>query len=186
MVFMVDDPSRIATLITLKAADPAVAGKRVQKSEQRLLVESIDRFRRSRCVFEDFTSRTLAAIPSEFGRLYYVSSLKDSLTGRYQHDGLMDMYSETSVQEALGQCHEELFSRILETPLSEQERDLRKCLDMTGDRFWSFVDTWQSDKSFQAMCPEGLPGYLKDLFCSNVGALLAIFSSRRVTADQAS
>ena len=149
-------------------------------------MESFERFHRSRCVFEDFTSRTLAAIPSDFGRLYYVSSLKDSLTGRYQHDGLMDMYSENSVQEALGQCHEELFSRILETPLSEQERDLRKCLDATGDRFWTFVESWQNDKSFQAMCPEGLPSYLNDLFCSNVAALLAIFSSRRVTAGPAS
>jgi hypothetical protein len=37
IVFMVDDPSRIATLITLKAADAVVAGKRVQKSEQRIL-----------------------------------------------------------------------------------------------------------------------------------------------------
>jgi hypothetical protein len=137
-------------------------------------------------VFEDFTSRTLAVIPSDFGRLYYVSSLRDSLTGRYQHDGLMDVYSDNSVQEALGQCHEELFSRILETPLAEQERDLRKCLGAAGSKFWTFVDSWQNDKSFQTMCPEGLPGYLKDLFCSNLAALLAIFSSQRVTADPAS
>jgi hypothetical protein len=34
---MVDDPSRIATLITLKAANAVVAGERVQKSEQRIL-----------------------------------------------------------------------------------------------------------------------------------------------------
>jgi hypothetical protein len=148
-------------------------------------VDSFERFHRSRCVFEDFTSRTLAAIPSDFGRLYYVSSLRDSLTGRYQHDGLMDVYSDNSVQEALGQCHEELFSRILETPLAEQERDLRKCLGATGSKFWTFVDSWQNDKSFQTMCPEGLPSYLKDLFCSNLAALLAIFSSQRVTADPA-
>ena len=149
-------------------------------------MESFERFHRSRCVFEDFTSRTLAVIPSDFGRLYYVSSLRDSLTGRYQHDGLMDVYSDNSVQEALGQCHEELFSRILETPLAEQERDLRKCLGAAGSKFWTFVDSWQNDKSFQTMCPEGLPGYLKDLFCSNLAALLAIFSSQRVTADPAS
>ncbi len=149
-------------------------------------MESFDGYHRSRCVFEDFTSRTLAVIPSDFGRLCYVSSLKDSLTGRYQHDGLMDVYSEDSVQEALGQCHEELFSRILETPLPEQERDLRKCFDMNSDRLSSFVDGWLKDKSFQVMCPEGLPTYLKDLFCSNLAALLAICSSQRVTVDPAS
>ncbi len=149
-------------------------------------MESLDRFQQTRCLVEDFTSRTLAVIPSDFGRLYYVSSLKDAATGRYRHDGLVQVYSEYSVQEALEQCHEELFSRILETPLLEQERDLRKCLDRAGDAFWTVVDTWRKDKSFQIMCPEGLPGYLSDLFCSNLGALLAIFSSQRVTLDQAS
>jgi hypothetical protein len=149
-------------------------------------VESFERFQQSRCVIEDFTSRTLAVIPSVFGRLYYVSSLKDSANGQYQHDGLVELYSEDSVQEALEQCHEELFSRILETPLPEQERDLRECLGEAGDRYWAVVDTWRKDRSFQTMCPEGLPGYLKDLFCSNFGVLLAIFSSQRVTLGPAS
>jgi hypothetical protein len=149
-------------------------------------VESIERFQQSRCVIEDFTSRTLAVIPSVFGRLYYISSLKDSASGRYQHDGLVEVFSDDSVQVALGQCHEELFSRILETPLNEQERDLRKCLDTAGDTFWTIVESWREDRSFQTMCPDGLPGYLKDLFCSNFGALLAIFSSQRVTLDPAS
>src|ERR1035437_10020065 len=97
-------------------------------------MEPLERFHQSRSVIEDFTSRTLAAIPSDFGRLYYVSSLKDQRTGRYQHDGLMNLYSEPSVQVALTHCHEELFSRILETPLSNQERDLRNCLDTAGDK----------------------------------------------------
>jgi hypothetical protein len=149
-------------------------------------VKSFESFQQSRCVIEDFTSRTLAVIPSDFGRLYYVSSLKDSTTGRYQHDGLVEVYSENSVQEALEHCHEELFSRILETPLNEQARDLRKCLDSAGDMFWTVVETWREDRSFRTMCPEGLPSYLEELFCSNLSALLAIFSAERVTLDQAS
>jgi len=149
-------------------------------------VGTFERFRQSRCVIEDFTSRTLAVIPSDFGRLYYVSSLKDEATGRYQHDGLVEVYSENSVQEALEHCHEELFSRILETPLNDQERDLRKCLDSAGDRFWTVVESWREERSFRSMCPESLPNYLKELFCSNLGALLAIFSAERVTLDPAS
>src|ERR1700676_1809660 len=80
-------------------------------------VESLERFRQSRTVIEDFTSRTLAAIRSDFGRLYYISSLKDPGTGSYEHDGLKQLYSEGSVQSALAHCHAELFARILETPL---------------------------------------------------------------------
>jgi hypothetical protein len=142
-------------------------------------VESVERFQQSRTVVEDFSSRTLAAISSVFGRLYYVSSLKDSDSGRYEHEGLTSLYPENAVQAALSHCHEELFSRILETSLREQERDLRACLGSAGDKFWDVVESWSQNRSFRSMCPEGLPDYLNDLFCSNMGALLAIFSSKK-------
>ncbi len=142
-------------------------------------MESLDCFHQSRVVIEDFSSQTLAAISSCFGRLYYVSSLKDSDSGRYEHDGLGSLYPDGAVQAALSHCHEELFSRILETPLEEQERDLLACLGSAGEQYWAVVDSWRETKSFQQMCPEGLPDYLLDLFCSNMSALLAIFSSRK-------
>jgi hypothetical protein len=142
-------------------------------------VESLERFQQSRAVIEDFSSRTLAAISSDFGRLYYVSSLKDSDSGRYEHDGLMSLYPENAVQVALSHCHEELFSRILETPLREQERDLRACLGSAGDKYWDVVESWRESCYFREMCPAGLPEYLHDLFCSNMGALLAMFSSNK-------
>jgi hypothetical protein len=130
-------------------------------------------------VIEDFSSQTLAAISSDFGRLYYISSLKDSPSGRYQHEGLMSLYPESAVQAALSHCHEELFARILETPLSEQERDLRACLDSAGDQYWEVIESWRKNRDFEEMCPVGLPHYLHDLFCSNLGALLSVFTADR-------
>jgi hypothetical protein len=144
-------------------------------------VESLERFQQSRAVIEDFSSQSLAAISTDFGRLYYVSSLKDSDSGRYEHDGLKSLYSENAVQAGLSHCHEELFSRILETPLKEQEGDLRACLASAGDKYWDVVESWRESRYFQEMCPEGLPDYMQDLFCSNMGALLAIFSSKKAS-----
>jgi hypothetical protein len=141
-------------------------------------VEPIERFQQSRAVIEDFSSHTLAAIASDYGRLYYVSSLKDAASGQYEHDGLKTLYSENAVQAALSHCHEELFARIVETPLRDQERDLQACLRAAGDQCWDVIEAWQKDRDFQNMCPEGVPGYLHDLFCSNLIALLAIFSTR--------
>ena len=142
-------------------------------------MESLERFQQSRAVIEDFSSQTLAAISSDFGRLYYVSSLKDPDSGRYEHDGLMSLYPENAVQAGVSHCHEELFSRILETPLNDQARDLRECLGSAGDKYWDVVENWRETRYFREMCPEGLPDYLQDLFCSNMGALLAIFSSKK-------
>jgi hypothetical protein len=142
-------------------------------------VDSFDHFQQNRSVVEDFTSRTLAVIASDFARLYYVNSLKDQDTGEYKHDGLSNLYSESSVQAALEQCHGELFSRILETPLQDQAADLRKCLETAGDDFWAIVENWRETRDYRSMCPRGLPEYLNELFCSNMGVVLEIFSSTR-------
>jgi hypothetical protein len=145
-------------------------------------VDSLESFQQSRTVIEDFTSRTLAVIPSEFARLCYVCSLKNPVTGRYEHDGLKEIYPENAVQAALAHCHVELFSRILETPLRDQERDVRKSLDTAGDELWNIIEAWRASRPFCAMCPEGLPNYLNDLFTSNMDALLAIIMASRAAS----
>jgi len=142
-------------------------------------MEFLDRFQQSRAVVEDFSSRTLAAIATDFGRLHYVSSLKDAASGRYEHDGLTSLYPEEAVQVALSHCHEELFARILETPLQKQEGDLRACLGVAGDQFWDVVENWRMNRSYGEMCPEGIPGYLYDLFSSNLNALLSVVYSSK-------
>ena len=141
---------------------------------------SLESFQQSKAVIEDFTSRTLAVIPSDFARLYYVCKLKDPVTGRYEHDGLKEIYPENSVQAALAHCHAELFSRILETPLREQERDVRKSLETAGDELWSIVEAWKASRPYCSLCPDGMPAYLGDLFTSNMDALLAIIAARRI------
>ncbi|MBZ5661830.1 MAG: hypothetical protein LAO08_15615 [Acidobacteriia bacterium] len=143
-------------------------------------MESLENFQKSKAVIVDFTSRTLAVIPSVFGRLYYVCTLKNPVTGKYEHDGLKEIYPENSVQEALAHCHAELFSRILETPLREQERDVRNSLETAGDELWSIVEAWRASRPYCAMCPEGMPTYLSELFSSNMDALLAIITAKRL------
>jgi hypothetical protein len=140
-------------------------------------MESLEHFQQSRAVIEDLTSRTLAAIHTDFGRLHYLSSLKDPATGHYEHDGLKRIYPEGSVQSAILHCHEELFSRILETPLEDQQRDFRTCLQNTGNEFKTIIETWQQINFFRTLCPEGMPEYLNDLFCSNMTAIISTSTS---------
>jgi len=70
----------------------------------------------------------------------------------------------------LKQCHEEVFRRVLETPLSIQESDLRKVFGKngrpdSGDRF-----SLAAAGSYRVLMPEESPDYLKELFCSNLRA----------------
>jgi hypothetical protein len=95
-------------------------------------VETLERFRQNQRVIEDFTVHTLSAIPSGMGRLLHVATLRDLSSGRYCHEGLLGIYSEPAVHQALSFCHEELFAKVLETPLAQQIGDLRGALEGTG------------------------------------------------------
>lgn len=148
-------------------------------------MKSLDEFRSSRRVIEDFTSCTLAAISGDFAKLCYVGTLREPATGRYRHDGLIELYSDDAVQRGLSHCHAELFARILETPLSEQESDLRDCLGFAGEAFWQMVGTWRASGPLPAICPDGMPGYLSDLFRSNLQLLMQVYSAERAIAAPA-
>jgi len=131
----------------------------------------------NRHIVHDFTLTTLTAIPNEFGRLTYISSLRDLSTGRYEHSGLAALYPEEAIQQALKSCHEEVFQRILETPLSMQETDLRDCLVGMEGTLRSTVSHWRQMEAYRVLIPEDSPDYLKELFCSNLRALLEILQT---------
>lgn len=66
---------------------------------------------------EDVLATTLAALPGAWGKLQYVSSLRQE-DGRYDHWGLARLHGEAAVQCALRETHRDVFLEILRTPLA--------------------------------------------------------------------
>jgi hypothetical protein len=137
-------------------------------------MKSLTQLQQNRRIVQDFTLTTLAVIPGHFARLTYVASLRDLSSGRYEHAGLAALYPDEPLQQALQLCHEQIFERVLESPLSSQEEDLRTCLAGMPGGFGPAVTHWSSMESYRVLMPEHSPCYLKDLFCSNLRALLEI------------
>lgn len=137
-------------------------------------LEQLDRDRR---LIEDFSSRTLDGIPGDVSRLLHIATLRDLATGCYRHDGLATIYSEAAVDQALRLCHEELFERILETSLEDQEVEIRKCLAGFNGGAGEIAARWQEHEFYKFLIPSGVPLYLRTLFCSNLGALLQIIAA---------
>jgi hypothetical protein len=135
---------------------------------------TLTQLQQNRRVIQDFTTTTLAAIPSAFARLTYLASLRDLSSGRYEHAGLMAVYPLEAVQQALEQCHEEIFERILESGIEKQERDLRAYLQVMQDGLCVAVSHWRKLEAYRTLLPAESPDYLKELFCSNIRALLEI------------
>jgi len=140
-----------------------------------------DRILRNKCVVRDFTATTLAAIPNLYGRLIYIASLRDLSTGNYEHSGLAALYSPEAIQEALECCHNEIFQRILETPLAIQADDLRECLQEMDGSFSSTLSNWRRMESYRILPPSNAPDYLRELFFSNLRALLEILEMQNST-----
>ena len=135
---------------------------------------ALSKLQQNRRVVQDFTVNSLAGIPGPYARLVYVASLRDLSSGRYEHQGLAALYPEEAVQQALELCHEQIFERILEMPLEKQLEDLRNCLAAMEGGLPAVVSHWRQLEPYRVLLPENAPGYLKELFFSNLGALLEI------------
>lgn len=142
----------------------------------------ITQLQQNRRIIHDFTLTTLAGIEGEFARLAYMGSLRDLSTGRYEHAGLAALYPDEATQQSLQLCHEQIFERILETPLERQLPDLRDCLTRMPGTLCETVSHWRRLEAYRVLMPECAPAYLKDLFCSNLRAMLEILQEECSTA----
>ena len=147
-------------------------------------MKSLTQLQQNRRIILDFTLTTLSGIPSLFSRLTYLSSLRDLSSGKYEHAGLSAIYPDEAIQQALELCHEQVFERILETPLAAQEADLRMCLESMEEGLSVAAAHWSRMESYRVLLPERSPEYLKELFCSNLRALLEILRSENSKAHR--
>ena len=129
-----------------------------------------------RKILYDLVVNDLEPLKSTYARLAYLAVLKDPATGKYAHQKLAAIYGEERVSEALAKCHEEMLERLLEMPLAQQEEDLRTYISLlpTGKE-WNDVQCAETTRSW---VPAQAPAYLKELFCSNMGALCELLRSK--------
>ena len=125
-------------------------------------------------IISDLLTDHLAPLPGQFACLAFIASLRDPITGIYAHHALAVRYPESSVHQALEKCHEEIFERLLEFPLSQQVEDLKIYLHtLPGD---PQENIRVCEQTVWRWTPERTPSYLQKLFASNVHALCELLS----------
>ncbi|MCU1237225.1 MAG: hypothetical protein JWP63_5192 [Candidatus Solibacter sp.] len=72
----------------------------------------------------DLWRKTLSRIPTHFGRLVFMASLRDSLTGKYAHPALLEIVGREITDRTLCHGHHHVFAEWLNFTLSEQKADL--------------------------------------------------------------
>lgn len=90
-------------------------------------------------VEEDFSRNTLAAVPTLWGRLHYVSSLLQQ-DGRYEHWGLARKFGQEAAERAIRSAHRELMFEVLRTPIRELVSETKKAAGHFGFSEKEFVE----------------------------------------------
>jgi hypothetical protein len=148
-------------------------------------MDTLTQLQQNRRIIHDLTQSTLARIASPFSRLAYLASLRDISTNVYAHAGLSAIYPSAAVQQALEQCHQEIFERILESSLMAQQDDLRAHLRTLPAGSRNTAAQWRRLEAYRALLPAESPEYLKELFCSNVRAILEILEKEPAVGQAA-
>jgi hypothetical protein len=148
-------------------------------------VETFERFAQNKCIIEECTSRWLAEIDSDVGRLVYVSKLLDVSSGCYSHPTLEDTYSSPAVHQALLYCHEELFEKVLGDSLELLKWDLRTYFAGIDGSADEIAARWLEIEFFRMFVPLGVPSYLRNLFLSNMTVVLKLIAARRASQETA-
>jgi len=126
----------------------------------------------------DLWRRTLSQIPSLFGRLVYLSSLRDSNTGRYDHFGLSQSFGELESDRVLRESHEQTFSEWLYQTLEMQRADLELYLSgLSGDRS-TILETWMRLAPYRNLPPSSAREVEKRLYLADLEALLAVLRNQ--------
>jgi hypothetical protein len=148
-------------------------------------MDTLTQLQQNRRIIHDLMLSTLVRMSCPFSRLAYLASLRDISTNVYEHAGLAALYPQDAVRQALEQCHQEVFERILEAPLLTQEEDLRAHLRSMPNGSRSAAIQWRRLESYRALLPANSPEYLKELFCSNVRAILEILEKETSSGQAA-
>jgi len=117
---------------------------------------------------------TLSQIPSVFGRLVYISSLRNANNGRYEHHGLAQIFGEEDANKALKKSHVQIFSEWLTFNLEQQTRDLEQYLDGLPDPRAMVLDTWIKLSPYRNLIPASVRGVERRLYIRDLTTLLEV------------
>jgi len=122
----------------------------------------------------DLWRHTLSQIPTIFGRLVYLTSLRDPNTGVYQHYGLGQQFGEAEADEVLRDSHRKAFAEWISSSLEQQKADLDLYLaGIDGDKK-AILETWIRLKPYRNLMPASVLQVEETLYLSDLETLLKL------------
>jgi hypothetical protein len=125
---------------------------------------------------EDLFRHTLSRVPTLYGKLAYLASLRDSSTGSYRHHGLSAAFGREDAGNALRESHLTVFSEWLNTTLSDKYDDLTQFVASLDAPSSETVRQWLQNKVYRNCVPPSASAAEKEYFVTDLEALLIALS----------
>jgi hypothetical protein len=122
----------------------------------------------------DLWRHTLSQIPCLFGRLAYLSSLRNSNTGHYEHHGLALIFGEEESDRTLRECHHQAFGEWLTYGLEHQKADLDLYFSTLGTDKRTLLATWLRLAPYRNLVPTTARSAERRLYLSDLETLLSL------------
>ena len=122
----------------------------------------------------DLFKNTLSRIPTVFGRLAYLSSLRNPDSGAYGHHGLALMFGREESRKALSGSHEQVFLEWIGLPLEDKAQDLRIYLGGLEEPAPAVLEHWAQSESYRGYVPASARRSEKELFIEEFALLIEI------------
>jgi hypothetical protein len=131
----------------------------------------------------DLWRNTISQIPSVFGKLVYLASLRNPNNGCYEHHGLALVFGEDEANKALKNSHAKVFAEWLAFNLEEQKADLDFYISGLLENKRVVIDTWIRLAPYRNLPPATVRGVERRLYIADFTALLELFKAAYGVAE---
>jgi len=122
----------------------------------------------------DVWRRTLSQIPSVFGRLVYLASLRNPNSGRYDHHGLALVFGADYANRALKKSHKQVFAEWLKFNLEHQMADLNLYLTDLPEDKKTVLQAWTKLRPYRNVLPSNVKGMERRLYLKEMETMLEL------------
>ena len=131
----------------------------------------------------DLWKNTLSQIPSVFGRLAYLSGLRNANSDRYEHHGLALLFGQDETHRTLRNTHKKAFAEWLTFNLEQQKADLVLYLSSLHEDKKTVLASWLKLGTHKNLIPSSVKGPERRLYLSDLTLLLELLKNEYGAVD---